>query len=113
MKSENLQHEKRHRKPIRIPSDCEVLRGDIRSGKHLQIRDFHGSIMCWIQKDEALEKLETQMKKHYVMLQSEDVDMKTKSTIQRLCNYAEYLKTSILRNKGIFMELSTGRFLPN
>ena len=68
MKSENLQHEKRHRKPIRIPSGCEVLRGDLRSGKHLQIRDFQGSIMCWIQKSEALEKLETQMKKHYAVL---------------------------------------------
>ena len=113
MTSENLQHEKKHRKPIRIPSGCEVLRGDLRSGKHLQIRDSQGSIMCWIQKSEALEKLETQMQKHYVMLQCEDVDMQTKSTIQRLCNYAEYLKTSILRNKGIFMELSTGRYLPN
>jgi len=39
--------------------------------------------------------------------------VKTKASIQRLCNYADYLKTSILRNKGIFMELSTGRFLPN
>jgi len=113
MKSENLQHEKKHRKPIRIPNGCEVLRGDLRSGKHLQIRDFQGSIMCWIQKSEALEKLETQMKKHYAVLQREDVDVKTKASIQRLCNYADYLKTSILRNKGIFMELSTGRFLPN
>lgn len=97
---------------IPIPEGCEIVAGDPVTGENLEIVDKEGAKLNWFSKNEANKMLDSQMEKYYNLMKIPDLSPEVSIRIKRLVHYVDGLKANIKKNRGIFMEEKSKRFLP-